>query len=267
MSDTRLQLDEASRRTGGVTITSLVEALCSSADGLVRPSPDKTHPHLPSREAVARSVQEFRTVLFPGYFGTTSELSAEALHFHVGATLERLQRTMVEQVRRAFCFSCESREPNTCRECESRAATLTDAFLQRLPEVRRLLATDVIGAYEGDPGSDEPGGNHPVLPRRPGPDVPADRARTLRARRAVAAPHPHRACARRDRHRYPSWRDDRREVLHRSRHRRGDRRDSGAGPWRAALPGSDARREELPARRTRTSGERRGLATRFSKTT
>jgi serine O-acetyltransferase len=156
MSDTRLQLDEASRRTGGVTITSLVEALCSSADGLVRPSPDKTHPHLPSREAVARSVQEFRTVLFPGYFGTTSELSAEALHFHVGATLERLQRTMVEQVRRAFCFSCESREPDTCRECESRASALTDAFLRRLPEVRRLLATDVIGAYEGDPAATSP---------------------------------------------------------------------------------------------------------------
>jgi serine O-acetyltransferase len=43
-----------------------------------------------------------------------------------------------------------------CHACEVKAEGITAAFLARLPEVRRLLATDVQAAYEGDPAATSP---------------------------------------------------------------------------------------------------------------
>jgi serine O-acetyltransferase len=40
--------------------------------------------------------------------------------------------------------------------CDARSLEITRAFLARLPEVRRLLATDVGAAYEGDPAATSP---------------------------------------------------------------------------------------------------------------
>ncbi|HEY3380556.1 MAG TPA: serine O-acetyltransferase EpsC [Vicinamibacterales bacterium] len=140
----------------GPALSAIVQALCATEDGLVRPESEGCHPHLPSRETMARTIDDFRAALFPGYVGTTSELSAEALRFHVGATLDRLFRTTAEQVRRAFCFACRERDPGRCMDCEERARGVSREFFDRLPAVRRLLATDVQAAYEGDPAATSP---------------------------------------------------------------------------------------------------------------
>ncbi len=138
------------------SLEALARELCAPGEGLVRPESPVCHPSLPARDAVARSVREFRSVLFPGFFGTTSELGAEALPFHVGATLDHLLRTMTEQVRRAFCFTCEKQDRARCAECDERATTIARDFIGALPEVRRLLATDVRAAFEGDPAATSP---------------------------------------------------------------------------------------------------------------
>jgi serine O-acetyltransferase len=44
----------------------------------------------------------------------------------------------------------------TCDNCLERAHGLAKAFLARLPEVRRLLATDVQAGFEGDPAATSP---------------------------------------------------------------------------------------------------------------
>jgi serine O-acetyltransferase len=139
-----------------LSLTAVARDLCAPGDGLVRPESDGCHPSLPSRDAVARSIQELRSVLFPGFFGTTSELGAEALQVHVAATLDRLLRTMTEQVRRAFCFGCANRDPARCPECDARAAVAARDFIGALPDVQRLLATDVRAAFEGDPAATSP---------------------------------------------------------------------------------------------------------------
>ena len=97
-------------------------------------------------------VEALRTVLFPGYFGP-SELTPETVAFHVGSTLDRVQRALREQIRRGFCFACRERRTGV-RGPDGRAAA--ERFLARLPAVRRLLATDVQAAYEGDPAATSP---------------------------------------------------------------------------------------------------------------
>jgi serine O-acetyltransferase len=149
------QANAAAGRTA-VRLDAVVHQLCSTDDGLVRPPSAGCHPNLPSHDILGRMVFEFRSVLFPGYFGTTSELTEEGLHFHVGATLDRLVHGLTDQVQRGFCFTCEDRNPGNCRHCEERAVAVTDEFLGRLPEVRRRLATDVQAAYTGDPAATSP---------------------------------------------------------------------------------------------------------------
>ena len=73
----------------------------------------------------------------------------------MGSTLDRVRRALGEQIRRGVCFACD-RDPSLCPDCERQAVVLTERFLATLPEVRRLLATDVLAAYEGDPAAQSP---------------------------------------------------------------------------------------------------------------
>ena len=101
-------------------------------------------------------MDELRSVLFPGYFGGRGVTSAETMAFHAGATLDRAMATLEEQVRRALCFACSERDPARCASCEDKARAACAQFLSRLPEVKRLLASDVRAAYEGDPAATSP---------------------------------------------------------------------------------------------------------------
>jgi serine O-acetyltransferase len=104
---------------------------------------------LPSREAVIQLVEDLRSVIFPGYFGT-NDLREENLHFFIGATLERASRSLEEQTRRAIAFT-DRHDYHGCDHCAADARAAVAGFLARLPEVRRLAASDVEAAYEGDP--------------------------------------------------------------------------------------------------------------------
>ena len=130
----------------------VVDYLCAANDGMARTRvANRCRRPLPSRDTLVEMVEALRSVLFPGYFGN-AELSEGSVRFHVGATLDGILRTLREQVNRGMCFVCEHDEPE-CAECEQQALDATRTFLARLPEVRRLLATDVQAAYEGDPAA------------------------------------------------------------------------------------------------------------------
>ncbi len=108
---------------------------------------------LPSRKAVAELAEDLRSVLFPGYFGSWDAASGN-LRFHIGAMLDFVGRNLEEQIRRALCFGCT--EPDVTSNCNRRAAEISRQFLERLPEIQRTLAEDVMAAYEGDPACTTP---------------------------------------------------------------------------------------------------------------
>ncbi len=110
---------------------------------------------LPSREAVTGLIDGFRSVLFPGYFGT-SEMGTFSIKFHLGATLDATSMILREQVKRGLCFACDT-HPDCLPDCDKRAASITGSLLERLPSIRKLLATDVLAAYKGDPAATSPG--------------------------------------------------------------------------------------------------------------
>jgi len=127
----------------------VVNQLCDATSGLGVRRNGGGKIVLPSRSAVLECVEGLRSVFFPGYFGTP-DLHDESLHYYIGATLDRVMRTLEEQIRRGLAF-VERHEFESCAHCGERAAEAVKKFLTRLPEVRRLAASDVDAAYDGDP--------------------------------------------------------------------------------------------------------------------
>ena len=130
-----------------VALAPVVDELCRDSQELARFPGGKLV--LPSRDAVIQVVEDLRSVLFPGYFGT-SDLNDESLHYFVGATLARAMRALEEQVRRGIAFG-ERHDYETCDHCADFAQQVTKQFLARVPAIRRLVRSDVEAAYEGDP--------------------------------------------------------------------------------------------------------------------
>jgi serine O-acetyltransferase len=136
-------------------LDTVVDQLCSAGDHLAHTrNANGADRKLPSRDTIVEIVEALRAVLFPGYFGT-SELPADSLRFHVGASLDLALRMLRVQISRCLLFADESRaQPEA--EAAACAKAIVREFTARLPEVRRLLATDVAAAYEGDPAATSP---------------------------------------------------------------------------------------------------------------
>jgi len=131
-------------------LTDVIEALCARNDAMFRTqSSPLCSQALPSRNAVVEVIELLRSVLFPGYFGH-SDVTDENSRYYVGVTLDRVRRILLEQIQRGLCFTDATTELS---DATTRAAEITKAFLGRLPEVRRLLFTDIQAAYEGDPAA------------------------------------------------------------------------------------------------------------------
>jgi serine O-acetyltransferase len=107
---------------------------------------------MPSLDALYEMVERLRMVIFPAYFGD-SEMTLETMPFIIGNHLDKIERLLSEQIKRGFEFSCEMKEPRACIECNERSVILARKFISTIPEIRRLLVSDVVAAYEGDPAA------------------------------------------------------------------------------------------------------------------
>ncbi len=137
-------------------LSGVVESLCApeSYRGVYH-QPSFGSP-MPSVELLSDIVERLRSVLFPGFF-KESFITPENMAYFVGSKLEKVRRELTRQVERGFCFACDKDEHSCSADCEVRAENLCNQFLQTLPRVRRLLATDVQAAFAGDPAAKNPG--------------------------------------------------------------------------------------------------------------
>jgi serine O-acetyltransferase len=110
---------------------------------------------MPSLDILKELTDRLRAVIFPGFFGAPSP-RLESLHHHLAVSLETLYPMLAEQIRCGGCFACDG-ESRRCQECADAAGKKAMAFLEALPELRELLASDAQAAYEGDPAAKSPG--------------------------------------------------------------------------------------------------------------
>lgn len=110
---------------------------------------------LPSGKSLRRIVELSREILFPGYFGN-STVHRRTINYHIGVNVEELFGLLTEQIQAGLCFRLENTpSDNVIKKIPDRdtAASIAARFISKLPEIRRILATDVEAAYYGDPAA------------------------------------------------------------------------------------------------------------------
>ncbi len=107
---------------------------------------------MPSRDDLEKIMELIRAVIFPGYY-LESDINAANISFYTGAKLDKILANLKEQIRRGLCFECMGKSGRDCPECEDIAQEKAFQFIEKLPEIRRMLSLDVEAAYEGDPAA------------------------------------------------------------------------------------------------------------------
>jgi len=107
---------------------------------------------LPSRDALSDILKGLKGVLFPMRLGPT-DLRQESEDFYVGHTLGVVLHALHAQVRLELHYTARHQDTLDSEALDAQATTLTRDFAGALPDIRRLLDSDVVAAFEGDPAA------------------------------------------------------------------------------------------------------------------
>jgi serine O-acetyltransferase len=106
---------------------------------------------LPSREAMRDILESLSGALFPMRLGPV-DLREESEDFYVGHTLDVALNSLLHQARLELRYVARQRgEDASCADVH--AERLIQDFASELPAIRRILDTDVLAAYHGDPAA------------------------------------------------------------------------------------------------------------------
>ena len=109
------------------------------------------HCPLPSYDEVIAVLDDLDEILFPGY-RRREGLHRNNVEFYVGDLIDRLHDRLTRQIGRALRHEAGASDNcNSIEDYEALGQAKTMLFLDRLPELRSTLATDVRAAYDGDP--------------------------------------------------------------------------------------------------------------------
>lgn len=153
------QLPHAARSAPTPANAPTLEPLVNQLVDSYRSDPRTAHldsMFLPSRAKTILILETLRRILFPGFFDDV-RLGSDTVKYHVGDLLSRARAQIYEQVREALRYdqnrTAGKGAGDACDACDEKAMTVTHAFLDRLPELRRLLSLDVQAAFDGDPAA------------------------------------------------------------------------------------------------------------------
>lgn len=110
-------------------------AALNNADGI----------NLPSKVAVAEICEDLLEILFPGFHDQTA-----IRHSDLPLVTEKRVFDVAGRFREEICKSLRTGDPG-CPE--ARAEKILLNFMDQIPELRRVLKTDIQAAYEGDPAA------------------------------------------------------------------------------------------------------------------
>jgi len=105
---------------------------------------------LPSRPAVADICRRYVEGLFPLFYHSDAGSNFPR---QVRRYLKDIERLLAEQICRAVRLQCHCHGRRVPPSIEKRARQLVEAALEKLPELARLLASDVDAAFASDPAA------------------------------------------------------------------------------------------------------------------
>lgn len=98
----------------------------------------------PSRDTIIDALDKLQYVMFPGYFNR-KELKSYRMEYQLGAVIEDLFYNLNKQISYALMYK---KTPQT-----ENAEEITLAFINKIPQIRDYLESDIQAAYDGDPAA------------------------------------------------------------------------------------------------------------------
>jgi serine O-acetyltransferase len=107
---------------------------------------------LPNKRQIIEAVHEIEPVLFMGYYAHR-RLDPANLRHGIAEHMYRAHDLLLEPVERALTYQ---NRYGDCEDCPKPGAgeKIVLELFQAIPEIRRLLSTDLMAAYEGDPAAE-----------------------------------------------------------------------------------------------------------------
>ena len=110
---------------------------------------------LPSSKELEEIIELTRSILFPGFYGMTS-VNIQTIRYRIGIDTERLNKLLCRQVMAGLCFNedCHCDNAADTRRClQEEAEKIAENIILKLPQLRKILSTDVQAAFDGDPAA------------------------------------------------------------------------------------------------------------------
>lgn len=105
----------------------------------------------PSINALYDFINLCRSVIFPGFYGS-SIVNNQTFNYHIGVRVEKLFNILTEQLYAGLCFECNE-EDRRLELKKQRSLEIASKFVEKLPEIKTILRTDVEAIYNGDPAA------------------------------------------------------------------------------------------------------------------
>ena len=101
----------------------------------------------PDREAIVDIIEKLRRIVFPGYFREKNYRMYNNKH-NLSMLIEDVMFNLSRQIARVLQSMGQEEAA-----AEAQAQEMCLAFLQKIPQVRAVVQTDLQAAYEGDPAA------------------------------------------------------------------------------------------------------------------
>ena len=111
-----------------------------------------TEAPLPSVDQVKQVVCLVKSIIFPDYF-TKRQPNETIRSYYIGVHMEELLKLLIKQIAHGLQFGDDSRTITTKQQVYEKAEQLALQFVDALPEIKRLLYTDVQAMYDNDPAA------------------------------------------------------------------------------------------------------------------
>lgn len=115
------------------------------------------HCPLPSTEVVIEIIDDLKEIIFPGY-RRRQNLHLGNVTYHIGDLIDSLHDKLTQQIARALRHDHQLKLKLSCGDpgdvdFEARGQDVAIRFLESLPCVREMIASDVQAAFDGDPAA------------------------------------------------------------------------------------------------------------------
>ncbi|MDD6072231.1 MAG: serine acetyltransferase [Clostridiales bacterium] len=113
----------------------------------------KTEKQLPIRSEIIDILNDFKDLLFPGYFNN-DHIDSNNAAFYTGQKLSNLHYKMRKQISIALAYNKDSSITAASPDIQDEAERICCVFFQTIPTIQDYLLLDVKAGYDGDPAAD-----------------------------------------------------------------------------------------------------------------